>query len=53
LGFVVLAALGSLLTLYSWIGAVSVLVMLTAAFVLITARTTKGGWRWRWGKEEE
>lgn len=25
-----------------------ILVPATAAFMLITARTTKGGWRWRW-----
>ena len=23
-----------------------------ALFVLITARTTRGGWHWRWGGEE-
>jgi uncharacterized membrane protein YhhN len=22
------------------------------AFIVITARTTRGGWRWRWGKED-
>jgi hypothetical protein len=24
----------------------------TAIFLIICARTTRGGWRWRWGKEE-
>ena len=24
----------------------------TAIFLLITAKTTKGGWRWRWGNRE-
>ena len=24
----------------------------TAIFLLIVARTTGGGWRWRWGKED-
>jgi len=24
----------------------------TALFLLIVARTTRGGWRWRWGKED-
>ena len=24
----------------------------TAAFVLITARTTRGGWHWRWRKPD-
>ena len=23
-----------------------------ALFVIISARTTRGGWRWRWGKED-
>jgi hypothetical protein len=24
----------------------------TALFVLITAKTTRGGWRWRWGERD-
>jgi hypothetical protein len=24
----------------------------TLAFILVTARTTRGGWRWRWGKDD-
>jgi hypothetical protein len=24
----------------------------TVAFIVICARTTRGGWRWRWGKED-
>ncbi len=24
----------------------------TALLLLIASRTTKGGWRWRWGKED-
>ena len=31
---------------------VAALIPLTIAFVVICARTTKGGWRWRWGEEE-
>ena len=23
-----------------------------ALFVIISAKTTRGGWRWRWGKED-
>lgn len=30
----------------------AVLVPLTAALIVITARTTRGGWRWRWGGKE-
>jgi len=25
---------------------------LTVVFAVICARTTKGGWRWRWGEED-
>jgi hypothetical protein len=25
----------------------------TAIFLLIAAKTTRGGWRWRWGKTED
>jgi hypothetical protein len=31
--------------------AVAILVPLTIVFMVIAARTTKGGWRWRWGEE--
>lgn len=25
---------------------------ISAGFIVICARTTRGGWRWRWGEEE-
>jgi hypothetical protein len=25
---------------------------ITIAFLVICARTTRGGWRWRWGDED-
>ena len=31
---------------------IAIIVPLTTAFIVITARTTRGGWRWRWGKED-
>ena len=31
----------------------AILVPATAAFMVITARTTRGGWRWRWGNSDE
>jgi len=31
---------------------VAILVPITVAFVIICARTTRGGWRWRWGDED-
>ncbi len=30
----------------------SVMVTATAIFLVIAARTTRGGWRWRWGDKE-
>jgi hypothetical protein len=30
----------------------AVMVPLVAVFMVISARTTRGGWRWRWGEEE-
>jgi hypothetical protein len=30
----------------------AVIVPMTVALVVITARTTRGGWRWRWGDED-
>jgi hypothetical protein len=30
----------------------ALIVPLTAVLLLICARTTRGGWRWRWGKED-
>lgn len=31
---------------------VAVLVPVTVAFMVICARTTRGGWHWRWGDED-
>jgi hypothetical protein len=30
----------------------AILIPLTAMLLVITAKTTRGGWRWRWGKED-
>ena len=31
---------------------IALLVPIVATFVVIGARTTRGGWRWRWGEED-
>ena len=31
---------------------VATIVIATAVMLVIAARTTKGGWRWRWGRED-
>ena len=51
-GFFVLLGLTSLLLRKSPLGLASVAIMLTAIFIVIAARTTRGGWRWRWGDDE-
>ena len=31
---------------------VAIMIPLTATFLVIAIRTTKGGWRWRWGEDQ-
>lgn len=31
---------------------VAAIILPTVAFMVICARTTRGGWRWRWGKDD-
>ena len=31
---------------------VAMVIPLTTVLLVITARTTRGGWRWRWGEED-
>lgn len=50
--FIVVVGLASLLIRHSRIGFFSVLIMVLVSFAVICARTTRGGWRWRWGKED-
>ena len=32
--------------------ALGLIVPVTVLFIVICARTTRGGWRWRWGEED-
>lgn len=51
--FVVLISIvGLLIPNIGWWGYGSIVAMLTATFIVITARKTKGGIRWRWGEDE-
>lgn len=52
IGYFALLGLSSLLISRSIAGYISVVVMLTVALMVICARTTKGGWRWRWGDSD-
>lgn len=51
-GYILLVAAASLLIPYSRIAFVGLFVAATAAFVLICAQRTRGGWRWRWGERD-
>jgi hypothetical protein len=31
------------------LAAIALMILATTAFVTVAARTTRGGWRWRWG----
>ena len=31
---------------------IAAIIPLTAIFLVICARTTRGGWRWRWGEKD-
>jgi hypothetical protein len=53
IGYLVLIGVaGLLIPRIAIMGYASILVMLTVAFIVIVARTTKGGWRWRWGDKD-
>ncbi|HMJ92888.1 MAG TPA: hypothetical protein VK472_02180 [Allosphingosinicella sp.] len=41
-------AAATLLITISLIAYATIVALLTALFVLISARTTRGGWHWRW-----
>ena len=53
LTYVALVAVSSVAIRYTWIGYASIVTILTAVFIVICARTTKGGWRWRWGEKDQ
>lgn len=52
IGYILLIALAGLILPYTIIGYISVIAMLTVPFLVIVARTTRGGWRWRSGEED-
>lgn len=49
IAFVILILLASLLIHVSMLAYFSTILTLVLAFTIIAARTTRGGWRWRWG----
>ncbi len=52
IGYVVLCVGAAMVFARKPLVMVALLIPLTATLIVITARTTRGGWRWRWGDEE-
>ena len=52
LGYIALLSASGFLIPYSLIGFASIVIMLTVVLTAIASRTTRGGWRWRWGDKE-
>jgi len=52
LGFVAITILIALNFARRPLQLVAILVPITLLFIVICARTTRGGWRWRWGDED-
>ena len=57
-GWLVLGAYIAILGLAGWllaeepIALFAIVISATWILLLITSRTTRGGWRWRWGKRD-
>lgn len=49
LGYIAVLAAASLLIPHSLVVYAAVVVSITIILFVICARTTRGGWRWRWG----
>lgn len=52
IGYVLLIAAAGALVRYSWIAFIGIVAAATAAFILVCAQKTRGGWRWRWGEKD-
>ena len=50
--YVVLLAAASLLIAVSLIAYLAVVASITTLLLVTVARTTRGGWRWRWGEKD-
>jgi hypothetical protein len=51
-GYVALIILSSLFLLQNLLAYFAIFLPATIGFLIISAKTTRGGWRWRWGKED-
>jgi len=53
LGFMLIGVVTALFFSTRPLIALAILVPATTTLLVITARTTRGGWRWRWGDSDE
>jgi hypothetical protein len=51
-GYIALVIIAAVFLRHQTFQLIAMLVPLTIAFLVICARTTRGGWRWRWGDDE-
>ena len=47
-----ITAAGLMLMPEHWLWFIWTVLVASAAVLVVTARTTRGGWRWRWGDED-
>jgi hypothetical protein len=52
IGFIVVAVGLGLVFKHRPLQLIAALAPFVIAFTIICARTTRGGWRWRWGKDD-
>lgn len=52
IGYIALVLGASLLLLRRLAAYFAILIPATLGFIIITAKTTRGGWRWRWGDKD-
>ena len=52
LGFMAVAVVAVVLLGDRPVAVAAILIPAALALMLITARTTRGGWRWRWGDDD-
>ncbi|HEX6604537.1 MAG TPA: hypothetical protein VF027_06635 [Sphingomicrobium sp.] len=51
-GFLAIAGAARLLFDHQLIPVLAIMIPAVVALLVVTARTTRGGWRWRWGEED-
>ena len=52
IGYILLICAAGFLIPRTLVGYLSIVAILTAVLIVIAARTTRGGWRWRWGDSD-